>query len=199
MAKSVVSICNQALGRIGISKFIDDYDEASTEARVLRIFFEGARDRVLQAMPWGFAKRTRELQDIGSPPAGWLFRYRYPNDCLKARKVLESGSTQEGVGSDFCIVEDEASGGKAICSNIYPASLIYTARITNPSLFNQAFIDALAWSLASDISAPLSATTGMTQSANQAYVATLIQAGSADMNEGKEQPAPDCELMTVRQ
>ena len=97
------------------------------------------------------------------------------------------------------MVEDEANGGKAICSNIYPASLIYTARIANPNLFTQAFIDALSWSLAADLASPLSASTGMAQAANQAYTAMLMQAGAADMNEGKEQAQPDCELISVRQ
>ena len=200
MSNSIVSICNQALGKIGISQFIANLEtEQSNEARVCRVYYEAARDRVLQAMPWGFAKRTAELQDIGTPPAGWLMRYRYPNDCLKARKLIETGSTLEGTGQDFCVAEDEANGGKAICSNIYPASLIYTARITNPNLFTQAFIDALSWSLAADLASPLSASTGMAQAANQAYTAMLMQSGAADMNEGREQSAGDCELLTVRQ
>ena len=200
MSNSIAGICNQALGKIGISQFIADLDtEQSNEARVCRVFYEVARDRVLSAMPWGFARRTAALQDIGTPPAGWLYRYRYPNDCLKARKVIETGATIEGLGADYSIVEDEASGGRAICSNTYPASLVYTARIVNVNLFTQAFIDTLSWSLAADIAAPLSAATGMSQAASQAYTAMLTQSGAADMNEGKEQAAGDCELLTVRQ
>ncbi len=200
MSNSSAGICNQALGKIGISQFIADLDtEQSNEARVCRVYYEAARDRVLSAMPWGFAKRTAELQDIGTPPAGWLFRYRYPNDCLKARKLIETGATIEGQGVDFCVVEDEANGGKAICANSHPVSLIYSARITNVNLFTQAFNDTFSWSLAADIASPLSAATGMAQAANQAYTAMLTQSGAADMNEGKEQATGDCELISVRQ
>jgi hypothetical protein len=96
-------------------------------------------------------------------------------------------------------VEDEASNGLAICTNQYPASLIYTARIVNTRLFSQLFIDALSWSLAADLAAPLAAQPNMAQAANQAYVAMLIQAAASDMNEGKEQNNYECELVSVRQ
>jgi len=195
-----VSICNQALGKIGISQFIANLEtEQSNEARVCRVYYEAARDRVLQAMPWNFAKRTVELQDIGTPPAGWLFRYRYPNDCLFARKVLETGATEDSTGQPFTIAEDEANGGLALCANTYPASLIYTARITNTLLFSQMFIDALSWALAIDLAAPLSAQPNMAQSASQAYVATLAQAAARHLNEDQPQDLYVSELMAVRQ
>jgi hypothetical protein len=200
MINSAVSICNQALGKIGISQFIANLEtEQSNEARVCRVYYEAARDRVLQAMPWGFARRVAELQDIGTPPAGWLYRYRYPNDCLFARKVIETGATEDSPGQPFTVSEDEANGGLAICSNTYPASLIYTARITNTALFSALFTDALAWALAVDLSAPLSAQPSMAQSASQAYVATLAQAAARHLNEDQPQDTYVSELMAVRQ
>jgi hypothetical protein len=192
-------ICNMALGRIGISQFIANLEtEQSNEARVCRVFFEATRDRVLQAMPWGFARRSAELQDIGTPPAGWLYRYRYPNDCLFARKVIETGATEDSTGQAFAIAEDETSGGLALCSNTYPASLIYTARIITTTLFPQMFCDALAWALAAEIAAPLSATPRMAESASQAYTTTLMQAAARDMNEGSPQDVYVSELISVR-
>lgn len=200
MSNSEVSICNQALGKIGISQFIANLDtEQSNEARVCRIYYEAARDRVLQAIPWGFAKRTAELQDIGTPPAGWLYRYRYPNDCLFARKVIETGATEDSTGQPFSISEDETNSGLALCSNTYPASLIYTARITNTTLFSQMFTDALSWSLAMDISAPLSAQPDMAKAASQAYMAALNQAAARHLNEDQPQDIYVSELMAVRQ
>ena len=50
------------LGRIGVSQFLNDYDtDQSTEANVCRVFYESARDRVLQDLPWNFATRTAPL------------------------------------------------------------------------------------------------------------------------------------------
>lgn len=199
MGKAVVDICNMALGRLGISTFIANLEtERSNEANVCRVFYETARDRVLEDFPWGFAKRIADLQDIGTPPAGWLYRYRYPNDCLFAREILTSAG-RPSTPITFEKIEDEANGGLAICTDEEEAQLAYTARITNTMLFSTLFIDALAWSLASDIAGPLSATPKMAESAANAYASTLLKAGARDMNEGQESLTPsDSEFITAR-
>ena len=45
---TVVSICNMALARIGVSSFISNLNEASNEARVLNLFYEQMRDFALR-------------------------------------------------------------------------------------------------------------------------------------------------------
>jgi hypothetical protein len=198
MAKAPVDICNMALGRLGISQFIGNLEtERSNEAGTCRIFYESARDRVLEDFPWSFAKRTVELQDIGTPPADWQYRYRYPNDCLFAREV-QSSAGRSNPQTQFEVVEDEANGGLALCTDQEQARLVYTARIANSDLFSQLFIDALAWSLASDIAAPLSATPKMAESAANAYTSTLLKAAARNLNEGREQPEPESEFLTAR-
>lgn len=202
MAESEVSICNMAIGKIGVSMFIADlWAERSNEARTCRVFYGAARDRTLAESPWGFATRIADLQSIGSPPSGWLYRYRYPNDCLKARAVVIAGMSVDGEGLPFRVVEDEANGGKAILTNYPSAVLVYTARITNTKMFSALFDDAFSWALAADIASPLSAAPGMAESARQAYISALGVASAGTLNEGKQvqdQQNQECQYLSVR-
>ena len=213
MGKSVVELCNTALGRLGISQIIASLDEQSNEARTCRVFYENTRDRVLTDMPWNFAKRTADLQDIGSPPPGWTYRFRYPNDCLKVRSIISTELT--GYPTQYLypgdinytndpqipyeVIEDEASGGLAIVCNLSPVSLVYTAQITNLMLFSQLAFDTLGWALASDIAAPLSAAPNMAQSAANAYTSAMLRAGASMLNESRPNADPTSELILARQ
>lgn len=203
MAKTVVDICNMALGRIGVSRYISDINEPSNEARVCRVFYESTRDRVLSDFDWNFATSYAALQDIGSPPVGWLYRYRYPNNCMKVCKVMETPDTDTDTDTEppavpFSVVEDEANGELAICCNILTPTLKFTRRITIPSLFSWSFINALAWALAAELAIPLAAQPGYATAANNAYTASLVQGMARNLNEAKEQPAPESEFLTAR-
>lgn len=197
---TTTELCNIALGRLGISIFIANLEtEQSNEARVCRIFYDTVRDRVLEDFPWSFAKRTRDLQDIGTPPASWAYRYRYPNDCLFARSVQVAGAGAPLKPIPFEKVEDESAGGLAICTDAFPAELVYTARITNAALYTAQFVNALAWALAVDIAAPLSAAPNMAEKAASAYAAALLKAGAIDLNEGQEKASEiESDFITAR-
>lgn len=200
MGKTATDICNMALARIGVSQFLLDYsNDQSNEAKVCRIFYDNVRDRVIQELPWNFATRTATLTDIGTPPSRWAYRYRYPVDCITARKVTVSGAPSSIESAEFEVVEDEAAGSLAICTNQQSAVLIYTAKITNTILFSQAFIDTFAWALATEIAAPLSAEPKMATAAGNAYTVALLRAAGRHLNEGKEaRPTTESGFITAR-
>lgn len=198
MAESPVNICNMALGKIGISMFIAELIERSNEARTCRVFYDAARDRTLEEAPWKFATRVADLQVVEGAKAGWLYRYRYPNDCLVARSLAIEGVGPDADSLPFQVIEDEANGGKVILSNYEAASLTYTARVTNTKMFSALFDDALSWALAADIASPLSAAPGMAQSARQAYALALNVASGRNLNEGKEPQSVECQYLSVR-
>lgn len=53
MATSEEQICNMALAHVGHTQFIDDLEtEQSTEAEVCNLYYEQARDFVIEAFPW---------------------------------------------------------------------------------------------------------------------------------------------------
>lgn len=209
MPRSEVDICNQALTAVGVSQFIQSLNENSLQAVVLRQFYHQTRDQVLEEFPWNFADSYVQLQDIGSPPTGWGYRYRYPSDCVNAREIhLPYASGPSGIVwthpdkaspcSRFAVVEDEQSGGKAIITNLAGAALHYTKRIINPALYSAKFVDAFAYLLASKVAAPLSAKPEYAQTALQAYQQAILAAGASNMNEGNALRERESEFLEAR-
>jgi hypothetical protein len=200
MTISEVQICNLALARIGQSVLISSMDEASPAASMCNLFYSTCRDRILESYPWRFATKYVELQDIGGPPSNWAYRYRYPNDCLAARSIVCPGMRNQTIENriTFSITEDSAGNGRAICCDISPVELEYTAKITMPSLFSPEFSNALAWLLASDICLPLTGDANNIKLYLQMYESTVASAFAASMREGQDGLPADSIFITQR-
>src|SRR5690606_7797987 len=83
MANNAVSICNMALGELGINA-ITSLDQATADARLCNRFYEQTRDEVLRAHPWNFAIKRVNLSAISTAPVfGWLYQYQLPSDYLR--------------------------------------------------------------------------------------------------------------------
>lgn len=198
------------LGFLGVSQQIGNIDEQSNEARVCRVYYDQARDKALEDMPWNFAKSYADLQDIGSPPSQWAYRYRYPANCLKVRAVTSRGyvpdtstyydttTLQYRYLEAFEIIEDEDNGGLAICTNIPQASLTFTKRIKQTNLYSASFRECMAWLMATYAASPLSAQPSMAEKCAQGYRNALLQAAAHMMNEGKEVLERESEFITER-
>ncbi len=198
MASSEVAICNMALGRIGISIFIDNLSESSQEANVCNIFYEPCRDMVLANFPWNFATGRQALADLGTPPTNWLYRYAMPTDCLAARHLVVEGS-REPLAKDRIAFEVAEEGNvKVLYTDQAEAELVYTKRVTNPNLFSPQFVMALAWLLGSEIAMPMSAAASLGDKAFKMYMHTISQAQAGSLREGQGGVEPDCEFLTGR-
>ena len=200
---SEVQIYNLALVRVGCSQLVAETTEHSNEARVCRNLYRQTRDRILETFPWPFATRREALQDLGDPPLGWKFRYRYPGDCLFARKILDKHGRHTIRSIDripYSIMEDEAAGGLVIVSNHPEATLEFTACITNPQLYSAAFVDCVGWALAAEIATPLSADPKYGQVASQMLGQSLGNAAARALNEEQAEPLDlqPCDLLDVR-
>lgn len=195
---TVVSICNMALARIGVSSFISNLNEASNEARVLNLFYEQMRDFALRDHYWNFARRHVVLADAGTAPTNWAFKYTYPSDCLKARFIAVPGIRTPR--NDQRIPFEIASEGsqRVIYTNQQQAELVYTARITDPTLFDPIFESALSYLIASEVAMPLTVKESVAKQARDAYERVKSQAAAHSANEGFEGVEPDSELLTVR-
>lgn len=201
MSVSTIDICNLALGRVGCSQFISSINEASNEARCCKRFYAMTRDRVLSAAPWGFAACYVDLQDIGTPPAEWAYRYRYPLDCLRLRDVLPPESAETTTVSrplEYAVIEDATFGALAICCDLSPVRALYTRRIENESLFSPQFCHAFAWALAAEIATPLTANVGHAATAASAYQSALTTAIADSLNEMREPQPPLSDFILAR-
>lgn len=85
---SSTEISNMALSHLAISREIAALDtERSQEAQACRRFYETVRKTVLRDYPWPFATKFATLALVEDDPnSEWDFSYRYPSDCLNARR-----------------------------------------------------------------------------------------------------------------
>lgn len=193
-----VSICNMALARIGISSFISSLNEANNEARVCALFFEEVRDRVLRDYPWNFAKKRVTLADAGTPPSEWAFKYSYPSDCIKARYIVPVGLRNPRNDQRIQFEVGNEGGQKVIYTNQETAELVYTYRVTDPTLFDAMFSSAFAYLLGGEIAMPLSVKYELAKAARDAYRLEVQSAAAHSLDEQQEGPEPVSELITVR-
>lgn len=102
-----IAIANQALGTISAKAKIMSFEERSTEAETISLYYDDTRDALLRAAPWNFARRVDYLTlfraapgtpqnptpgtgywEPNQPPPGFLYSYYYPSDCVKFRQVI---------------------------------------------------------------------------------------------------------------
>lgn len=207
---SVVEICNMALARIGVSSFISNLNEPSNEARVCSLFYAPMRDFALRDGLWNFAKKQVGLADAGTPPTQWAFKYTLPDDFLKARQIWMPGmpvlpGTYEVPGQTVFVVDSRVrfeialSGTqKVLLTNQPEAELIYTARVTDTTLYDPIFVSALSYLLASEIAMPLAVQPNIAKQARDAYVQVMSTAAAHSMNESYEGMPPESELTMIR-
>lgn len=144
------------------------------------------------------------------PPKPWLYEYAWPSNpfCLKARFILPiinsaSGAvpltTADGSSTWFGGFNRQipflsgngldASGNRirTIMTNQPQAELVYTARITDPDLWDSSFTEAAISALAAWICQPVSGNNQLAKDNIQAAGATIMAARLADANEGTSQ------------
>ena len=201
MTESKVQICNVALGRVGVSQFIDNIDtEKSKPAGICRVNFDTSRDRALREFNWSFARKYAVLKLVdeadGKPWEGdWLYAYRLPADCLFARRIVTYKNDPNP--PPFEVGKDDA--GPILFTDMAEARLEYTSRVTNVGLFDPLFVSALAWLLAHELALGLSADNkSMRADAMRGYLYDLSRAAAQSANERRRHPDPDTELIRDR-
>lgn len=177
MSTSEVSMCNMALSRVG-GRPIASLTEESTEALHCRTFYDQVRDETLRAHRWSFATRREALAELGDAPTGWAYRYAAPVDCLLAREIVRPHTSMPAIRYRL---ENDVTAGRVLLTDQPQATLLYTARITDPALFDVSFVGALTWALAAAVALPIGATETMQRNAQQmaAYMLGLAQASDA--------------------
>jgi hypothetical protein len=84
-----ISICNLALSHAAVGKTIASLTEKSAEARLCSLYYDTAKDQVLEAFAWPFATLTASLNMVQQQPTyEWAYSYRLPDDCLAPRRIL---------------------------------------------------------------------------------------------------------------
>lgn len=197
-----VEICNVALGRIGVTAYINALSENTTEARACAVSYPQARDTLLEAHPWPFATSRAQLPRLAPSSSdgsrqGFAFVYALPSDCLKAREIWPG---MRRVREDQKIpfrVEHRASSRILLTDHPAP-ELEYTVAITDPTLFPPLFREALIWRLARELSMALAVKPDIAARAEQAAQMALFDAAASADGERQDDPPPESEFIAVR-
>jgi len=212
---SPVLIGRMALSHIGARSRIESLTENSTEAKELNLWFDFARKQTLEAFDWNFARKriTLALHGDDPPEDVWEFRYQYPSDAIRIRRienpripVRSTGffgkSFDELTGLQFDAVpfdiETAPDGTKSILSNLEEARAVYTFNQEATELFSELFVEAFSRVLASRIAFALTAKASVADTQLRIFFALMNIAMASNANEQVEPPPRDAEWIRKR-
>lgn len=192
-AVSDVAIANRALTKLGEARIISFGDDTKA-ARAIAASYYILRDAELRRRKWRFSIKRVALPALtSSPPFGYAYEYQLPADCIG---ILSVGDFAPGVDlSDYRVGLDTelySLEGRVIRTDLpAPLSLRYKARVTDPTQFDLAFVEAFACRLAADLAEDLTQSTAKKQAALQDYTLAIREAVAANAIEVAPTPLVD--------
>lgn len=197
MSLSAVAICNMALSNIGTRSNIESFSEASAEAAQCSLWYDYARKQTLEAFDWNFARKriVMALDSDDAPLEEWGFRYQYPADCLRARRIVNPyGVIASSVFDNLSVgnlsdappfdVELSSDGmRKTIVTDVEQAKLVYTFDQAVEDFFEPLFVKCLAHLIGSYIAYSLTAKEDVMTTQYKLYEETLGFASMVNANE----------------
>lgn len=198
MALTDVQICNMALGHLGQTKFIATLQDRSLAADLCALYYEPARDFVLEDFPWPFATKYATLGLVEEDPnSDWSYSYRYPDDCVFARRLVTELGRVDPNPPPFKAGADE--DGRLIYTNEEDAILEYTKLVTDTNLFPAVFAMAMSWYLASLIAPGLAKDKKQAMNCLQIYSVVKGTAEARQLNEQQQAVEPESEAIRARE
>jgi hypothetical protein len=211
------TVCNMAITRIRHNFRVTDIDTDTTEtAKVLRQFFDSARDFLLEQRDWGFAHTFAPLAlTVNDPLGGWSYEYAYPADCVRALSVTdESGgrvparpryneSYNDVYGTPlrtqpFARMTRPEDDSAVIACDLDGAYLHYTRRMDDTERWPASFVNAFAWYLGSEVAPALKVDEKISTYAVQQYQGAMRVASASSANEARPDKAPDSPSVSGR-
>ena len=192
---SVVQICNRALQKLGASA-ISALDEGSKNARECSTAYESLRDAELRAHPWGFAiKRVQLPASSTAPVFGRTNMFTLPSDYLRLLAPYPELNLND---LDWQIESDNEGDPAIVTNDAAPLNVRYIGRITDPTVFDALFIEALAARIAMELCETITQSNSKKQAAYQDYTRAIMEARKTNAIERPAQQPPEDEWVTVR-
>lgn len=161
MATSVVSIWNLALAKLGAGR-VSSQDEDSVQQRECNACYDHLRDTELRQRAWIFAIKRASLPQSATQPAfGFDAAYPLPADCL--RPLLPQRTYL-----DWQL--EQIDGAPAILTNDgAPLDIRYIAQVTDPTRFDEHFVEMLACKMAEHMCEALTQSSAKKEAAREDY------------------------------
>lgn len=205
----LLAVINKALLFLGVGVITNLTDDSEQAERVNQIY-AGVLDATLRSHYWKFATFVDNLTLVPDETTpGWEYLYVYPTQCLKIRRIFDPAfvdPTLFGVGfvsftfdGDFVayydlykdllyrfkIVISPTTFTKSIAAHVSSAAIEYTYRVTDASMWDQYFADAISWNLAAQLARTLTGNTDLAAQAMQMFNAVVGEAKRLDSEEDR--------------
>lgn len=200
-----------AVANLGETTPVNSITSPATKAEKLgQLFFDTTRDRVLAKNGWSFARRYAALVDVTTTEArdDWSFAYELPSDSLRVLAIdvgrfpVDFPAFEPGVSDNLAPsweISLSADGTKRLLfCDVGEASVAYTARVTDLSLWDLDAIETLSWFLAAKMAMPLTSKPDLAQMAEKMARQTALESVADDANEAKPDRQPDSEYIRAR-
>ena len=175
-----VEIVNIALARLGESP-IQSLDEGTVPANMAKIFYDPARRSTLRDYVWNFALKTARLAKLAEAPVDFRCAYSLPSDCLRVLRLRS-----EGIPDFSCPDIRYAVRSNQLVTDSDPAILEYIYDCADPGEFDDAFIEAFSYRLASELAMPIKGSAEMVREMANQYQAKVAQAAALSGNENRD-------------
>jgi hypothetical protein len=198
---SQVQIAKMALAHFGDRFDIASITEQSTEAIQMNLFYENAVRSVLRRHAFKFANFWTCPTYLTSPTTEpessvWDYMFTYPPDAVRILKVVNPlGNREDPVPFD---IGQNSAGVKVILCNEETPEIQYTKYLSDPSYFDDYFVMALSYRLASMACLGLTGDAGLSKSLHQLYEQELQIAAALSASEGVDPVRPESELIKAR-
>ena len=175
--QTLTDVANLALARIG-SDPIEAIDDTTKEGRLISHLLTSAVDAELRLGTWRFAERTERLAALeGAPFGDYENVFALPADCLRVKEVDET--------SNWTV-----AGGR-LYTDSSTATVRYTARVMEPSLWDPLFSDVVSFRLAAELAFAVAASQTLAQQMWQARDALVGKARATSSMERTKQTTVD--------
>jgi hypothetical protein len=187
MARSVISICNLALQKLGAQRIVS-FEDATKNAHLCEGFYDQAVDETLRSHPWNCAICRKELAAEEEAPAfGWTYQYVLPSSpyCLRVLQM-------DYLDYEFVIE------GRMLLTDQGTCKILYVKRVVDPNEFDALLVEAIAARLATKLAYPVTQSLSLEDKMGKNFRLILSEARSVDAQEGTPQTIDTSHLLDSR-
>ena len=196
MATSKTEIQNSALVKIAEATISSD-GQSGKAAATLKRQYPIQRRYLIRRYRWNFAIERVSLAPEGTkPPFGFENKFLLPPLCLRVLGLYDPVEPLRNYTSSKDPFKVE---GRFIHAEGSEIKIFYLQDVTNTTLFDPMFDEALAWLLAADVAFDISSGTGVVTMAREGFGLAISEAKRADAIEGTPEVIQMSEWVDSRQ
>lgn len=167
MARSIIDICNEALGEVPAETISDLDDETKQSARHCKRLYRGVISDLLEHYDWSFAKQRVALAQVTNTRSGeWGYAYALPAGMGTPKRIVPAYTANAaagfvgypgrvGVADQFQQSFEYVIAGMVLYTNLPGAILEYIPEEVPLAAFSSSFARAVALELAARLVMPV--------------------------------------------